>query len=161
MPRLVRSRAHKLETVTKALHAELGRLPSDEEIAHKLAISKPELDKLMRDANAVSLISLSRKYHDKDSGHELQEIDVLQDPQSEDPVWELQKRDLRDAVMGGLTRIERLVVVLYYYEQMTMKEIGATLDLSESRVSQMHSSILNRLMRQLSYQGGLSCDRRG
>ena len=155
VPRLVRSRAHKLEMVTKTLHVELGRLPSDEEIAHKLAISKSELDKLMRDANAVSLISLSRKYHDNDSSHELQEIDVLEDPQSEDPVQELQKRDLHDVVMDGLTRIERLIVVLYYYEQMTMKEIGATLDLSESRVSQMHSGILNRLMRQLSRQGAL------
>jgi RNA polymerase sigma factor for flagellar operon FliA len=55
--------------------------------------------------------------------------------------------------MNGLSRIEKLIVVLYYYEQMTMKEIGSTLDLSESRVSQMHSSILSRLMRQFSRTG--------
>ena len=67
----------------------------------------------------------------------------------------MQKRALRESVMEGLTRIERLIVVLYYYEQMTMKEIGTTLDLSESRVSQMHSSILNRLMRQLTRQVGV------
>ena len=118
-----------------------------------MAISKPELDKLMRDANAISLISLSRKYHDNDSSHELQEIDVLEDKKSEDPFQELQKRDMSEAIMEELTRIERLIVVLYYYEQMTMKEIGSTLDLSESRVSQMHSSIVNRLTRQLSRQG--------
>jgi len=155
VPRLVRSRAHKLDTVTKILHAELGRLPTDEEIAQKLDLSRPEMDKLLRDANAVSLISLSRKYHDNESNNELQEIDVLEDKQSEDPFLVLQKRDLRDAIMGELTRIERLIVVLYYYEEMTMKEIGTTLDLSESRVSQMHSSILARLTRQLIRQGAM------
>lgn len=149
VPRLVRSRAHRLEVATKALRAELGRLPSDDEVAHHLGLSKAEFHKLMRDANAVSLVSLSRKYHDEDSTRELQEIDVLEDRQSEDPFNELQKRDLREVIMNGLSRIERLIVVLYYYEQMTMKEIGSTLDLSESRVSQLHSSILNRLTHQL------------
>jgi RNA polymerase sigma factor for flagellar operon FliA len=145
VPRLVRSRAHKLETATKALRAELGRLPTDDELAERMNLSQPELEKLMKDANAVSLVSLSRKFFDSDSNRELQEIDVLQDEKSADPVHDLQKIDLKQAVMDGLTQLERLIIVLYYYEQMTMKEIGATLDLSESRVSQMHSSILNRL----------------
>lgn len=145
VPRLVRSRAHKLEAATKVLRAELGRLPSDEEVASRLAITRPELDKLMRDATAVSLVSLSRKFFDGDSTRELQEIDILEDRRAEDPVRQMQKSDLREVLMKGLTRIERLIVVLYYYEEMTMKEIGATLDLSESRVSQMHSSILARL----------------
>ena len=149
VPRLVRSRSHKLEMATKILRAELGRLPCDEEIADKLALTRSELDKLLRDATAVSLISLSRTYADADSNRELQEIDVLEDPSSESPVDELQRRDLHEAVTRGLTRIERLILALYYYEEMTMKEIGATLDLSESRVSQMHSSILNRLRSQL------------
>ncbi|MEM9420122.1 MAG: sigma factor-like helix-turn-helix DNA-binding protein, partial [Planctomycetota bacterium] len=56
---------------------------------------------------------------------------------------------LKDLVTGKLSRAERLIVVLYYYEQMSMKEIGVTLDLSESRVSQMHSSIMARLKVQL------------
>lgn len=150
VPRLVRSRAHKLENATKVLRAELGRLPSDEEIGRKLAVSRAELDKLMRDATAVSLVSLSRRFYDGDSNRELQEIDVLQDRRSEDPVRVLQKKDVRELLMKGMTRTERLILVLYYYEEMTMKEIGATLDLSESRVSQMHSSILARLRNQLS-----------
>ncbi len=155
VPRLVRSRAHKLENATKVLRAELGRLPSDDELAHKLAVSRPELDRLMRDATAVSLVSLSRKFYDSDSNRELQEIDMLEDRKSTDPVQVSQKKDLRELVMSTLSRIERLIVVLYYYEEMTMKEIGATLDLSESRVSQMHSSILNRLKNQLSRRGQL------
>ena len=66
------------------------------------------------------------------------------------PVRGLQRKDLRELITRGLTRAERLIVILYYYEGMTMKEIGATLDLSESRVSQMHSLILLRLKAQMS-----------
>jgi RNA polymerase sigma factor for flagellar operon FliA len=62
---------------------------------------------------------------------------------------EAQKRDLKSLLGKGLSRAERLILVLYYYEEMTMKEIGATLDLSESRVSQMHSSIIARLKAQM------------
>jgi RNA polymerase sigma factor for flagellar operon FliA len=153
VPRLVRSRAHKLESATKSLRAELGRSPTDDEIARKLAMPRSELDKIFRDATAVSLISLSRKFYDDESNRELQEIDVLEDRQGQDPFLELSKRDLREAIMKHLSRIERLILVLYYYEEMTMKEIGATLDLSESRVSQMHSSIVNRLAHHLTRKG--------
>ena len=159
VPRLVRSRAPKLELVTKTLRAELGRLPNDDEIAHRLQISRVELDKLIRDSNAVSLVSLSRKFYDEESSTELEEIDVLRDRRSEDPVGELQRRDLHRAAMDCLSRIERIIVVLYYSEQMTMKEIGQTLDLSESRVSQMHSSILKRLTHQMTTRGQLQFER--
>ena len=153
VPRLVRSRAHKLENATKSLRAEFGRIPTDEELAERLNVNQTELEKLMKDANAISLVSLSRKFFDSDSNRELHEIDVLEDERSGNPIRDLQKVDLKEAVMQGLTQLERLIVVLYYYEQMTMKEIGATLDLSESRVSQMHSSILYRLRLYMSSKG--------
>jgi RNA polymerase sigma factor for flagellar operon FliA len=159
VPRLVRSRAHKIENATKVLRAELGRLPTESEIARRIGVDRNEFDKLMRDATAVSLISLSRRHTDLDSNRELQEIDILQDRHSEDPVQELQRSDLRDVMMSSLARIERLILVLYYYEEMTMKEIGAALDLSESRVSQMHSGILNRLRHQLNRKGELQYER--
>jgi RNA polymerase sigma factor FliA len=149
VPRLVRSRAHRLENATKILRAELGRLPTEDELSRKLSVNKAELDKLMRDATAVSQVSLSRKFFDGDSSRDLQEIDVLEDPQVREPGRELQKDDLRYLMSHALSRLERLILVLYYYEEMTMKEIGATLDLSESRVSQMHSSILYRLRQQM------------
>jgi RNA polymerase sigma factor for flagellar operon FliA len=149
VPRLVRSRAHKLEKVTRSLEAELGRLPSDEEVAQRLDLPRPELEKLLRDATAVSLVSLSRKFYETDSSRDVCEIDVLEDKRGRDPINEIQARDLRDLVTRGLSRAERLIMILYYYEEMTMKEIGATLDLSESRVSQMHSSIMNRLKAQM------------
>lgn len=149
VPRLVRHRAHKLADATRSLEMELGRVPHDDEIARRLNMSKAQFQKLLRDASAVSLISLSRKYSDPDSLRDVFEIDVLPDDRGSDPVIEAQKQDIKDLVTRGLNRAERLIVVLYYYEQMTMKQIGQTLDLSESRVSQMHSAILTRLRDQL------------
>jgi RNA polymerase sigma factor for flagellar operon FliA len=149
VPRLVRHRAHKLADATRTLEVELGRVPNDDEIARRLNMTKPQFQKLLRDANAVSLISLSRRYSDPDSSKDVFEIDVLPDEAGSDPVLEAQKQDVKDLVTRGLNRAERLIVVLYYYEEMTMKQIGQTLDLSESRVSQMHSAILQRLRDQL------------
>ena len=149
VPRLVRHRAHKLADVTRTLEVELGRIPSEDEISRRLGLSRPQFKKLMRDASAVSLISLSRKFTDSESTRDVFEIDIVPDNQEADPVVEAQKRDIRELVTKGLNRAERLIVVLYYYEQMTMKQIGETLDLSESRVSQMHSAILARLRAQL------------
>ncbi|HUU83367.1 MAG TPA: FliA/WhiG family RNA polymerase sigma factor [Phycisphaerae bacterium] len=149
VPRLVRNRAHKLQEATRALEAELGRSPSEEELAGRMKLPRPQFDKLLRDATAVALVSLSRKYYESDSSRDVREIDILEDKRGRDPVREIQKRDLRALITRGLNRAERLILILYYYEEMTMKEIGATLDLSESRVSQMHSSILNRLKTQL------------
>lgn len=149
VPRLVRHRAHKLDETVRTLEVELGRIPSEVEIARRMALPKAEFDKLIRDATAVSQISLSQTFGDSDSSREVSEIDVLPDELSIDPVFEAQKSDLKDLVTRGLSRAERLIIVLYYYEQMTMKEIGATLDLSESRVSQMHSAIITRMREQL------------
>jgi RNA polymerase sigma factor for flagellar operon FliA len=98
------------------------------------------------------MTSLNRKAYDTDSSKDVQEIDVIQDQRQENPITELQHRDLQLLLTKGLSRAERLIVVLYYYEEMTMKEIGMTLDLSESRVSQMHSSILARLKAQMQHR---------
>jgi RNA polymerase sigma factor for flagellar operon FliA len=150
VPRLVRSKNSKLEEARKALEAEHGRPPRPEEMAAKLGISLEELEKMMGDATPVSLVSLNKKWYETDSYKDVREIDILEDKKAEDPTHRLQNRDLMRLVTRGLNRNERLIIILYYYEDMTMKEIGATLDLSESRVSQMHSSIVARLQAQLS-----------
>lgn len=149
VPRLVRSRATKLERVSRELESTLGRSPTEPELAKRMKLPPTEFGKLIRDATAVTQVSLSRKYNETDSSKEVCEIDVLEDKRGRDPVSEIHKKDLKDLITRGLTRAERLILILYYYEEMTMKEIGATLDLSESRVSQMHSSILRRLKEQL------------
>jgi RNA polymerase sigma factor FliA len=149
VPRLVRSKASRLNEAMKTLEARLGRQPTEIELAHELGISVPELEKMMLDANAVNLISLNKKWYETDSYKDVREIDILEDKKGEDPTKRIQKNDLMRLVTKGLNRNERLIIILYYYEELTMKEIGATLDLSESRVSQMHSSIVQRLQGQL------------
>jgi RNA polymerase sigma factor for flagellar operon FliA len=149
VPRLVRARAHQLAKATHSLEMHLGRRPDEHELAEQLEIDLQEFARLQRDANAASLVSLNNKCGDNEGDKDVCEIDVIKDQRSEDPLIEAQKRDLKSLLTKGLTRAERLIIVLYYYEEMTMKEIGATLDLSESRVSQMHSSIVARLKAQM------------
>jgi len=149
VPRLVRARAHQLSRARHSLEVNLGRRPTEKEIAEELEMNTEEFNRLRRDANAVSLVSLDTRYSDGDGEKDVREIDVVKDVKSQDPLTEAQKRDLKNLLTKGLTRAERLIIVLYYYEEMTMKEIGATLDLSESRVSQMHSSIVARLKAQM------------
>ena len=149
VPRLVRARAHQLGKAMHSLETHLGRKPTEKEIAEELEMDMDEFGRLQRDANAASLVSLSTKYSDGEGEKDIREIDIIKDERSKNPVIEAQKRDLKSLLTKGLTRAERLIIVLYYYEEMTMKEIGATLDLSESRVSQMHSSIIARLKAQM------------
>ncbi len=149
VPRLVRSKASKLNEATKIMEARLGRHPTAIELASHMEIPVPELEKMQIEASAVNLISLNKKWYETDSYKDVREIDILEDKKGEDPTRRIQKNDLMRLVTKGLNRNERLIIILYYYEELTMKEIGATLDLSESRVSQMHSSIVARLQSQL------------
>ncbi len=152
VPRLVRSRTAKVERARKALEMELGRRATDKEVCDRLQVTGTEFKKLSKDSRPVNVVSLNRKWFETDSSKDIREIDVIQDNRQEDPLAELQRRDLKLLITKGLSRAERLIVILYYYEEMTMKEIGMTLDLSESRVSQMHSSILARLQAQMQYR---------
>ncbi|MCC7420908.1 MAG: FliA/WhiG family RNA polymerase sigma factor [Planctomycetaceae bacterium] len=149
VPRLVRSKASKLEHARKEVEAEVGRPPTDVELARKLGVSMEEYEKHKAEASAVNLISLNKKWYETDSYKDVREIDIIEDSKGEDPTHGIQKKDLMRLVTKGLNRNERLIIILYYYEELTMKEIGSTLGLSESRVSQMHSSIVARLKDQL------------
>jgi RNA polymerase sigma factor for flagellar operon FliA len=149
VPRLVRSKASKLEHARKEVEAEVGRPPTDVELARKLGVTMEEYEKHKAEASAVNLISLNKKWYETDSYKDVREIDIIEDSKGEDPTHGIQKKDLMRLVTKGLNRNERLIIILYYYEELTMKEIGSTLGLSESRVSQMHSSIVARLKDQL------------
>jgi len=149
VPRLVRSRAHKVNEAARKLEAQLGRKPTDKEMAKAMRLKLSEFRKMQRDARAVGVVSLSRKWFETDSNRDVCEIDVLEDKLTDNPFRAVERKDVKDLVTRGLSRAERLIVLLYYFEEMTMKEIGQTLDLSESRVSQMHSAILERLRHQL------------
>ena len=152
VPRLVRHRTSKVEAAKQQIQMEIGRKATDKEIANRLEIDKNEFVKYKRDSSAVAVTSITRKCYQSEGSRELREIDVIKDEAQESPVKLIQRQDLKELMTKGLTRAERLIIVLYYYEGMTMKEIGTTLDLSESRVSQMHSSILARLKAQMQHR---------
>ncbi|MEM1355180.1 MAG: FliA/WhiG family RNA polymerase sigma factor [Planctomycetota bacterium] len=152
VPRLVRSRSSQVNQASSAFEMEHGRKPTDEELCTAIGVDEEEFAKIRKDAGATGVVSLSRKWFETDSNKDVREIDVLKDTRQVNPLTSVQKRDLKELITKGLTRAERLIIILYYYEEMTMKEIGVTLDLSESRVSQMHSSILARLKAQLAHR---------
>ncbi len=152
VPRLVRSRTAKVEKARRSLEMQSGRRATEDEICKKLEVDKNEFGKLSRDSRPVGVVSLNRKWFETDSNKDVREIDVVKDTRQENPVTQLQRDDLKLLMTKGLSRAERLIIILYYYEEMTMKEIGITLDLSESRVSQMHSSILARLKAQMQHR---------
>ena len=152
VPRLVRSRTAKVEKARRSLEMESGQKATENEICKRLDVDKNEFGKLSRDSKPVGVVSLNRKWFETDSSKDVREIDVVKDTRQENPVTQLQRDDLKLLLTKGLSRAERLIIILYYYEEMTMKEIGVTLDLSESRVSQMHSSILARLKAQMQHR---------
>lgn len=152
VPRLVRSRSNRVQQTTDRFKMRNGRAPTEAELSAALNVSGEDFDKITRDGRAVTTGSLNRKCFTSDGSKDLTEIDTIRDGSQSDPIMESQRRDIKELITKGLSRAERLIVVLYYYEEMTMKEIGATLDLSESRVSQMHSSILARLKAQMQHR---------
>ena len=149
VPRLVRARAKQLQEVARSLEAVFGRSPSDEELADRLKMSMEDFYHFQRDANASSLISLDTNFSHSDGEEEFGELDIISNRKSIDPFHEILKKDLKESVVKGFSRQEQLIILLYYFEDMTMREIGETLGISESRVCQLHSSIIARLQSHL------------
>lgn len=152
VPRLVRQRTARVEQARQSIEMTTGEKATNDDIASKLSITGEEFEKYLRDSAPVVVSSINRKCFNSEGNRELRELDVIKDDGQDSPIAELHRRDLKSLITKGLNRAERLIVVLYYYEGMTMKEIGATLALSESRVSQMHSSILERLKAQMQHR---------
>jgi RNA polymerase sigma factor for flagellar operon FliA len=149
VPRLVRSKANRLDSAWRELELELGRMPSEAEVAERLGLSLAEFDEMVREASAVTMVSLSDHWEEHEENKALRKLDLLEDKKAASPLSVLSKKEVVDFVTKGLSRKERLILILYYFEELTMKEIGLALDLSESRVCQLHSRIMIYLQRQL------------
>lgn len=149
VPRIVRNKANRIEGAWKALEMELGRTPTDMEMAERLEISLAEYGELLREASAITIVSLTDKAKEDQGSKTLRKIDLLENKKQVDPEDELKRKEITEFITKGLNRKERLIMILYYYENLTMREIGATLNLSESRVCQLHSRIIFRLKNQL------------
>jgi len=150
-PRSLRKKARSVEAANRALSAELGRSPSEVELAERLSMTLPKFQHLLTELNGLSLGSLDSS-NDFDSP-ETQIEDVQRAAsESEDPFSSCLKGELKTLLaeaLGALDEREKQVVSLYYFEELTMKEVGAALDLGESRVSQIHSLALVRLREKL------------
>jgi RNA polymerase sigma factor FliA len=147
--RTTRRKVRNLETAIERLRAKTGANPTPQELAGELGISLAACARTASDARETVTRSLSAgRVWDRNRSDQVS-IDHLSDPRQLDPSRFLAHKLLRDTITTGLSRSERLITILYYYEGLTMKEIGATLDLSESRVSQMHTSIVARLKARL------------
>lgn len=149
VPRIVRNKANRIDGAWRQLETELGRSPTDPEMALRLEMSIPEYEDLLNEASAITMVSLNEKTKEEQGSKTLRKIDILEDKKGIDPESELKRKEVTEFITKGLSKKERLILLLYYYEDLTMREIGATLNLSESRVCQLHSRILFRLRNQL------------
>jgi RNA polymerase sigma factor for flagellar operon FliA len=145
VPRSVRSRARDIEKANAALESELGRPPTDEEMAAKLEMDVEQFnDALLEIANS-SILALDDlwTFADPDgSGGQISVLDTIRDPAAADPEAEAQTGELKDQLADAIESLperERLVIALYYYENLTLREIGEVLGVTESRVSQLHT----------------------
>lgn len=146
--RSVRRKARQLETMTRDMDQRLGRSASDEELAEAMDMSAGEMARLLDEVRGVVLLSLHQSGNDSEEGHTGGLSEVIEDPNAQDALEEIETLQLSDLlvdVISDLSEQEKLVVSLYYYEEMTLKEIGSTLGISESRVSQIHTKAISRL----------------
>jgi len=145
VPRLVRHRATQYGKALLTLRKRLGRDPSCFETAMHLGISSEEAEKLRRESNLTSVYTLCQQDDNDDDPRVLRRLDALMDRESELPFDKLVVRDLARSLMETLTKPESTVIALYYHENLTMKEIGRVMGISESRVCQIHTKTLKKL----------------
>jgi RNA polymerase sigma factor FliA len=153
VPRSVRAKAREIETVNAKLEHQLQRAPGDREMAGALGMSVEEFqESLVRISNS-SVIALDELWTVSDaSGDQVSLLDTIKDPQAVDPAAEVDSADMKDRLGGAIARLperEKLVVALYYYEGLTLREIGEVLGVTESRVSQLHTKAVLRLKSRL------------
>ena len=150
IPRSTRTKNAKLVEAFSLLQKEFGRPPEDEEVAKYLQIPLETYYELLDDAKGVTLLSsedLPPDYCEKHGSYE-----IMEDIDRGNPLAMLAKNELRHILKGAIDSLpekERLVLSLYYYEELTMKEIGTILKLTESRVCQLHSKAILRLRGEL------------
>ena len=151
VPRPVRSRTQRLKEAQEELRRELGRNATDQEVGAKLGVDQQEVRSLGRETMATTFVSLSSG-SEEDDGDGYNRLDLLAGGDDTDPVDRLQRADIAELINRNLDEKERQVLILYYYEALTMREIGQFMNLSESRVCQIHTRIMERLKEELAPQ---------
>jgi len=144
VPRSVRSRAREVERVHAKLEAELQRTPTEEEMAAEMEMDVEEFRNVLLEIANSSVLALDDlwSFADPDGSGQLTMLDTLEDPNAADPEVEARAAEVKDRLADAIEALperERLVIALYYYENLTLREIGEVLGVTESRVSQLHT----------------------
>lgn len=153
VPRSVRQKSRELQRVYARLENDLGRVPYDDEVCQELDITLAQYEELLSEVTPTTIISLEEAMPDRGSdSKELRIIDMVEDHGSSNPLRELgfaEVKNILKETIANLPEKEKLVVALYHYEELTLKEIGVVLDITESRVSQIHSKAILKLRSKL------------
>jgi RNA polymerase sigma factor for flagellar operon FliA len=153
VPRSVRARAREIERANQRLEAKLQRAPSDEEMATELGISVAEFNEALVQISTSTLVALDELWNTHDSsGDQVSLLDTIPDRGAADPQAMVDQGELRDRIADAIAALperEKLVIALYYYENLTLREVGEVLGVTESRVSQLHTKAVLRLRSKL------------
>jgi RNA polymerase sigma factor for flagellar operon FliA len=154
VPRSVRARARDIERAIAELEAKLGRAPNDDEIAGKLGLTQDELDSSLTEISRSSIAALDELWTVQGgTGDQVALIDTIEDTHGQAPTTALDRSEMKEMIADSISRLperEKLVITLYYYEELTLREIGEVLGVTESRVSQLHTKAILRLKARLS-----------
>jgi RNA polymerase sigma factor for flagellar operon FliA len=153
VPRSVRAKAREIERANAKLENRLQRAPTDEEMSEELGVTVEEFqDSLLQISNST-VVALDELWTVSDSsGDQVSLLDTLQDPDAPDPSQVLDATEVKDRLADAIARLperEKLVIALYYYENLTLREIGEVLGVTESRISQLHTKAVLRLKSRL------------
>jgi RNA polymerase sigma factor for flagellar operon FliA len=152
VPRSVRSRAREIERAIAELEAKLGHAPNDDEIAGKVGLTVPELEDALTDIARSSIAALDELWSVSGDGDQISLMDTIEDTSGPRPAEALDETETREILADAIARLperEKLVITLYYYEELTLREIGEVLGVTESRVSQLHTKAILRLKSRL------------
>jgi RNA polymerase sigma factor for flagellar operon FliA len=154
VPRSVRARAREVEQAHAKLEGRLQRAPTDEEMAAELDQTVEEFQNVLLDIANSSVLALDDlwTFADPEGGSQVSILDTIKDPQGVDPEQEAASSEIKDRLADAIESLperERLVIALYYYENLTLREIGEVLGVTESRISQLHTKAVLRLKSRL------------
>ena len=156
-PRLLRKKAREIEKKCKELEEKNGRLASDGELARALRISTDELNSIYSDLNSTTFLSLDEVWQNDDGNKPISRLQTIEDSLVTNQFSFVHQNEVKELLaesINDLPEKEKLVVVLYYYENLTLREIGEILNVSESRVCQIHTKVILRLRGQLMKKTG-------
>ncbi len=145
VPRLVRLRAHQLARAQAALEALHGRAPTHAEMADQMGVGLSDYQAITEEARAHSMHSLSETWDDGSGDQSVEKVDIIRDPRSVDPAEVINQEDVMRTIIRSLNRREKQIILMYYRDGLTMKQIGDVLTLTESRVCQIHSNVMKKL----------------